>query len=399
MKFSVKKNIVMFAIKRELKLNNKQKSYFAACAGYARFVYNYGLALIKESWNLEDIKASDSKRINAIKKVFTNVTKKQLAWTKLYSSRIYQQAFIALKKAFSNWREGRAEMPQFKKKRHECSFTVDNSNGKSLVKEGKRIKIPTLGTFRLFEAIPFNCVSQTFTISRRGEKWFISFCVDAEIIPEMKHTRQRVGCDLGVKTFCTLSNGETLDSPSSIKKAKIKLMKIQWRNRHKVLGNRREGIKASKNALKYYQQLRRKHRQIANVREDFLQKATTRLAKTYQEIKIEDLNIKGMMANHKLSNALSNLGLYRFRELLTYKQDWYGFLLTLVDRWYPSSKTCSSCGHIQPMPLKLRVFECENCGIVIARDLNASINLECWALNADGLSVNACGQEVAAHLG
>jgi putative transposase len=376
----------MFAIKRELKLNNKEKSYFAACAGYARFVYNYGLGLIKASWDLEDIKASDSKRINAIKKVFTNVTKKQaeLAWMNQYSSRIYQNSFIALKKAFSNWRKGQAGMPKFKKKRHECSFTVDNSNGKCLVKEGKRILIPTLGTFGLKEAIPFSCISQTFTISRQGEKWFVSFSVDAQIIPEMKHTEQRVGIDLGVKRFATLSNGETLDSPSSIKKAKIKLMKIQWRNRNKVLGNRREGIKASNNAIKYYQQLRRKHRRIANVREDFLQKVTTRLAKTYQEIKIEDLNIQGMMANHKLSEAIATLGLYRFRELLTYKQDWYGFLLTIVDRWFPSSKTCSSCGHIQPMPLKERVYRCGCCGLEIDRDLNASINLERWMPPADG---------------
>lgn len=314
----------MFAIKRELKLNQQQKSYFAACAGFSRFVYNYGLTLMKESWNFEGIKAGDSKRINTIKKVLTNVTKKQekFAWTHQYSSRIYgahkpllrkagsaphQNSFIALKKAFSHWREGRTEIPQFKKKRHECSFTVDSSNGKCLVSEGKLIKIPTLGTFKLKEPIPFNCISQTFTLSRQADQWFVSFCVEAEIIPEMKHSQQRVGCDLGVKTFATLSNGHTLDTPSSLKKAKIKLSKTQWRNRSKVLGNRSEVIKTSNNAVKYYQLLRRKHRQITNIREDFLQKATTELAKTYQEIKIEDLNVRGMMANHKLSDALSKI--------------------------------------------------------------------------------------------
>jgi putative transposase len=370
----------MYSIKRELKLNNKQRSFFAECAGFSRFVYNYGLFLIKSSWEFEGIKASDSRRIDTIKKVFTNVTKKQpeFAWTNQYSSRIYQNSFISLKRAFSNWRDGRAGIPQPKKKRHECSFTVDSSNGKVLVQKGTKIKIPTLGTFTLKEAIPFNCVSQTFTLSRKADRWFVSFCVDADIIPEMNHTQKVVGIDLGIKTFATLSNGETLDAPPSIKKAKTKLMKIQWRNRNKVLGSRKEGIRASNNALAYYRKLRRKHRQIANVREDFLQKSTTKLAKTYQEIKIEDLNISGMMANHKLSNALSNLGLYRFRELLTYKQDWYGFLLTIVDRWYPSSKSCSSCGHIQPMPLSERIYRCGACGFVIDRDLNASINLERW---------------------
>ena len=182
-----------------------------------------------------------------------------------------------------------------------------------------------------------------------------------------------------------------------------------------MLTNRRSGIEASKNAVKYYQKLRKKHKRISNIREDFLQKTTTLLAKTYQYILVEDLNVKGMMANHKLSDALFNLGLYRFRELLSYKQECFGFLLTIVDRWFPSSKTCSVCGNIQDMPLFERVYHCQNCGQVMDRDLNASINLENWTNNADGLSVNperlvlsevsrsrrvnVCGQEGAVSLG
>lgn len=103
----------------------------------------------------------------------------------------------------------------------------------------------------------------------------------------------------------------------------------------------------------------------------------------YREIKQLDINCLRRLA----TLAIGNLGFYRFRELLSYKQGWYGFLLTIVDRWYPSSKTCSCCGHIQPMPLKERIFNCGGCGQVIDRDLNASINLENWKVNADGLSV------------
>ncbi|MDJ0601493.1 MAG: transposase [Crocosphaera sp.] len=399
----------MYAIKRELKLNNKQKSFFAGCAGFSRFVYNHGLSLLKATWDIPEISGSDSKRLDGIKKVFTNITKKQeeYGWTNKYSSRIYQNAFRDLKKAFSRWRnpQSKANLPRFKKKKHHCSFTVDSSNGKVLVKEGKQIKIPTLGTFKLKEAIPDNCVSQTFTISREAGKWYVSFAVSACKIPEMKHSQKRVGIDLGVKTFATLSDGNTFETPSSIKKAKTKLGKIQWRNRNKVHSNRRSGISASKNAIKYYQKLRKKHKRISNIREDFLQKTTTLLAKTYQHILIEDLNVKGMMANHKLSDALSSLGLYRFRELLSYKQECFGFLLTIVDRWFPSSKTCSVCGNIQDMPLQQRVYRCQNCGQVMDRDFNASKNLESW--NADGLSVNpersrrvnACGLEGAVSLG
>jgi putative transposase len=339
-----------------------------------------------DSWSFDGVKASDSKRLGAIKKVFTNHTKQRPAfqWCNQYSSRIYQNAFQHLMKAFKNWRDPNLPkfgMPQFKKKRHECSFTVDSSNGSVLVKAGKTIKVPTLGTFRLKEAIPYDCISQSFTISRKAGKWFISFMVKACPVPEMKHSRDVVGIDLGVKTFATLSDGTTIQTPSQLKKAKIKLSKQQWRNRNKVAGNRRQGIASSNNAHKYFQQLRKQHNHIANVREDFLQKTTTQICKTYQHIKLEDLNIRGMMANHKLAEAIGNLGLYRFRELIGYKQPFHGHIMTLVDRWFPSSKTGSCCGHIQPMPLKDRTFHCGGCGAVIDRDLNAAINLERWEPN------------------
>ncbi|MDE5103570.1 MAG: helix-turn-helix domain-containing protein, partial [Trichodesmium sp. St19_bin2] len=148
----------MYAIKRELKLNNKEKSFFNGCAGFSRFVYNYGLSLLKATWDIPEISGSDLKRLDAIKKTFINITKKQTEylWTNKYSSPIYQHAFRNLKKAFSRWRDPKikAELPRFKKKKHHCSFTIDNSHGKILVTKGKKIKIPTLGTFRLKEAIP-----------------------------------------------------------------------------------------------------------------------------------------------------------------------------------------------------------------------------------------------------
>ncbi|MGB3511749.1 MAG: helix-turn-helix domain-containing protein [Microcoleaceae cyanobacterium] len=177
----------MYAIKRELKLNNQEKSFFAGCAGFSRFVYNHGLSLLKATRDIPEISGSDSKRLDAIKKVFTNITKKQTeyVWTNKYSSRIYQNAFRDLKKAFSRWRnlKIKAELPRFKKKKHHCSFTVDSSNGKVLVYEGKKIKIPTLGTFRLKEAIPYNCVSQTFTIYiKRSREMVYKFCLSQHLI-------------------------------------------------------------------------------------------------------------------------------------------------------------------------------------------------------------------------
>lgn len=372
----------MFAIKRELKLNNKEAGYLAGCAGYSRFVYNFGLAMAKGSWSFEGVRAGDSKRITAIKKVFTGYTKKQpeYAWCNQYSSRIYQNAFRDLATAFSRWRnpELKAEMPTFKKKRHSCSFTVDSSNGKVLVSAGKSIKIPTLGIYRLKEAIPFNCVSQTFTVSKEAGKWFVSFRVPACPLPAMQHTEKAVGIDLGVKCFATLSSGESVDSPAQLKTAKAKLKRIQWRNRNKVQGNRKLKQRASNNAQRYYQRLRKQHKRVSSIREDFLQKTTTTLAKTYRRIAIEDLNVSGMMANHKLADAISNLGFYRFRELLTYKQIYHGFELTVIDRWFPSSKTYSKCGHKQPMQLKERIYRCVEITIHRLIASTAAINILNW---------------------
>ena len=138
---------------------------------------------------------------------------------------------------------------------------------------GKKISIPGLGEFRLKKPIPFLCSSQTFTVSRVADKWFVSFALDIDKIPPLLHPVQSIGIDLGVKCFATLSNGSTILAPQSLKKALTKLSKEQWRNRNKQLGNRSSGVKASRNALKYYQRLAKRHAQIANIRRDYFTKS------------------------------------------------------------------------------------------------------------------------------
>jgi putative transposase len=195
-----------------------------------------------------------------------------------------------------------------------------------------------------------------------------------------------------------LSDGNKIVAPPSLKQAKIKISKEQWRNRNKQLGHRRQGIRASNNAKKYYQLLSKRHARIANVRKDFLQKTTTNISRKYYRIRIEDLNVSGMIANHKLAEAVTSLGFYEFRRMLTYKEAFYGTLVELVDRWYPSSKTCMRCAHaaqtccgsIQPMPLSERVYNCSRCGTTQDRDLNAAINL----LNAPLDRVRAASAEL-----
>lgn len=169
--------------------------------------------------------------------------------------------------------------------------------------------------------------------------------------------------------------------PVTTKKAKTKLGKLQWRNRNKVLGNNLLKIRASNKAKRYYTKLARQHVHIANIRLDTTQKMTTDISRKAALIRIEDLNVSGMIANHKLASAVSNNCFYEIRRQFTYKQPFYATRVELVDRWFPSSKMCSKCGHIQPMGLSERVYRCGVCGNIQDRDENASINLRDAPLN------------------
>ena len=170
-----------------------------------------------------DIKVSRTRKIALMKKTFTNFIKKQpeYQWTKTLSSRVYQNAFIAFNNALERFLKGRSGFPNFKRKKCGDFFTVDSSNGQIFLRAGNRIKIPTLGTFRLKEAIRYNCCSQTFTISRTADKWYVCFTIKADKIPPFYHSVSEItGIDLGVSTFATLSDGTVYQLPNSLKKRK-----------------------------------------------------------------------------------------------------------------------------------------------------------------------------------
>jgi len=363
----------VFAIKRALKLNNNEATLMAKHAGFRRVVFNFGLSLRTQMYS--EGKLSDSKVINEIKKVLTNHVKKkpEFAWMNQLSSRVYQNALIDLKDAFSRYRSGASGHPRFASRRDGQSFRVDSSNGKVLLSAGNTIEIPTLGTFRLHEPLECSFVSQTFTLSKKGNRWFVSFCVDAERLP-FEQTQESVGIDVGVKYAATLSNQQVFEEPKPLKQAKTKLARLQRQASKQVKG--------SNNQRKTYNKIGRIHARIACIRSYFLHKLTTYLAKTFKLIKIEDLNVKGMMANHKLAGAISDLGFYEFKRQLDYKCKMYGSKLVLVDQWFPSSKICSNCGNKKDMPLSVRTYDCPACGISIDRDLNASINILNWEPSA-----------------
>lgn len=365
----------MFAIRRALKLNNLEATRMSKHAGFRRVVYNMGLSLRTQMYG--ETQLSDAKVIAGIKKVLTNHVKKrpEFAWMKELSSKVYQSALQDLQTAFSRYRQGLASHPVFTSRKDGQSFTVYDGNGKVVIPAGRLIKIPTLGIFRLHEPLMEGYVTQTFKISRVGSRWYVSFCVDADRLP-VNQPIDAVGIDVGVKAFATLSNEQVFDAPKPLRQAKNKLSQLQRKASRQ--------IKGSANQRKTYDKIRRLHARVSSIRKDFLHKLTTYLAKTFKTIKIEALNVKGMIANHKLAGAIADLGLHEFKRQLMYKCQMRSANLVLVNQWFPSSKTCSDCGNTQPMPLQARVYTCGNCGMVKDRDLNASLNILRWEPTACG---------------
>jgi putative transposase len=242
-----------------------------------------------------------------------------------------------------------------------------------------KIRVPVIGWLKTYERLPQGVTPKSVAISRHADRWFISFKVEVE--PTQTHKSvECVGVDLGINSLAMLSTGEEFRGAKSYKKYEKKLARLQYLQRHKVVG--------SANYKKAQLKIARIHRTIANIRSDTLHKLTTYISKNHAVIGLEDLNVSGMMANRKLAKAIGDMGFYEFRRQLEYKCQLYGGQLVFVDRFYPSSKTCSNCGHIKAsLLLSERVFRCQKCQFQCDRDLNASINLE----KAASSVVSACG--------
>ncbi len=356
------------AFKTKLKLNNQQRTLMAQHAGYSRWVWNWALNLWNEAYK-EGLKPTAAK----LKKFYTNHVKPLYPWMKTLSSRVYQFVFMHLGDAFNRFFKGIAHYPQFKKKGRNDRFTIDNC-GKVMEFHRTRLKLPFLGWVSTYEPLP-KIQTKRVTISRVADSWYISVAYEFEPESTIK-SREYLGVDVGVKILATCSDGTIFPHPRAYKHTQKKLA------RHIRELSRRQMGSANRNKTKV--KLAKVHQRMANIRKDAIHKLTSWLCKNHAVIGLEDLNVSGMMKNHKLAGAVADSALYEIRRQAEYKSEWYGAELVLADRFYPSSKTCSSCGHTQEMPLKQRIFDCEACGQVKDRDFNASLNLERYA---EGYSV------------
>ena len=350
--------------KTELDLNNVQITNCTKHAGAARYAFNWGLQQKKLAMDAK------SKIPNAIElhKRLNKLKPTELPWMYEVSKCSPQEALRNLDRAFTNFFAKRARFPKFKSKKNGIGgFRL---TGTIKVEDG-HVQLPRLGRLKLKERgyLPTNAKILSATVSERAGHWFVSILVEEEL----EYTNQKdeydvVGVDLGIKTLATVSDGTKYDNPKPLRTKLRKLKRLGRAVSRKVKG--------SQNRKKAIGCLVRLYYRISNVRKDVLHKITTALAKTKRVVGIEDLNVAGMMRNRCLARSIADLGLGEWRRQLEYKGVWHGCRVVLVDRFFPSSKTCSACGLInENLTLAVREWSCE-CGIHHDRDENASKNLE-----------------------
>ena len=397
--------------KHRLELNNKQKTLAFKHVGVARHAYNWGVDLCR---GIENKRGKLPSAID-LHKLLVRDVKSENEWYYKVSKYSPQQALRDLSTSYTNFfrklKSGEVERkrkayiksrkskglpikkeklddmckPNFKKKGVRDNFYLEGN----IIIKGNKIKIPKFGWVKMSESYNETFNVKNVTISRCADYFFISFKRELEDVTIKGIKKKKIiGIDLGVKTLATLSDGFFRPNLKPFKQQQGKL-RIAQRVVSKRYNENKNYDEQSKNYEKAKKRVAKIHYKISCIRKDSLHKLTTYLAKNHSLIGVEDLNVSGMMKNRRLSGAIQDGGFFEFRRQLEYKTKWYGSELVVIDRYFPSSKTCSCCGNIKKdLKLSDRIYNCDNCGFSIDRDLNAAINIkelaESWYATACG---------------
>ena len=372
--------------KIKLNPNQDQEIYFRKACGVARHAYNWALATWKRQYEAGEKpnEANLRKQYNAIKPV-------EFPWalevTKCAPQQAIKNAGTAYKNFFDRLKKGKkgrdVGYPTFKKKGLRDSFRADNGPARkganAVPTDGKKIKLPIIGWIRLREAVRFSGTIQSTTVSLMADGWYISVLVETQDVLQAKTNHGVVGIDLGLKTFATLSTGEFIKGPKAHRALGKRLRRLNQSLSRKTQG--------SANFRKAKAKLSKLHKRIADIRQDAVHKLSHRIATEFSVIGIEDLNVRGMSRNGNLARSVGDAGMRMFRTQIEYKTSMTGAFVYVHPRFAPSSKVCSGCGQLHDMPLGKDTLSCD-CGLVMDRDLNASLILEYAASSA----VSACGE-------
>ena len=358
---------------------DEQKKIFARTFGCARFVYNWALRLRTDAYYQEQKRiyyAETSARLTALKK------HPEYAWLNEVAAVPLQQSLRHLDRAFTNFFEGRAHYPKFKSRHGEQAATYIGTafkwDGHSLTLAKMDEPLDIVWS----RPLPDGYKPTTVTVTKdTAGRYFVSILVE-EDIKSLPVINKQIGLDLGLKSMVITSDGERVGNPQYFRKDEKKLAKAQHR-----LSKKKKG---SKNRNKARLKVARLHAKIADRRRDYQHKLSTRMIRENQTICIEDLSVKNMVQNRHLAKSISDVGWSEFARQLAYKAQWYGRTLIKIDKWYPSSKRCHSCGHVlDSLSLDERFWLCPECKTFHDRDINAAKNVL-----AVGLTVSACGEAV-----
>lgn len=348
--------------------------------GSVRYVYNRALAERSRAWTQEQRRvtfAETCRMLTAWK------ADPETAWLYEVSNVALQQGLQHLQNAFVNFWAKRAKYPSFKSKRKSrasATFTTSGFRWRDgriwLAKTTEPLDI------RWSRPLPDGAGPSAVTVSRDAAgRWHISILAETTV-QTLPPCHSAVGIDAGITSLLTLSTGEKIANPRHEHRDRARLALVQRRLSRKVKG--------SANREKARRKVARVHARITDRRRDFLHKLSTRIVRESQAVIIEDLSVRNMVRSHSLARAISDASWSELRRMLEYKADWYGRTVIAIDRFYPSSKTCSACGHLAAsMPLNVREWECASCGTPHDRDVNAA-----KVILAAGLAVAACGDGV-----
>jgi len=354
----------------------EQEIFFAKTFGCVRKVYNLMLNDRKKAY--EEVKNDPSKKMT-----FPTPAKykKEFPFLKEVDSLALANAQLHLDKAYKNFfRDKSVGFPRFKSKKNPVqSYTTNNQNGTVALIDSKFIKVPKLKSLvRIKLHRRPKGMIKSATISRHASgKYYISLLCKEEI-NELPKTNSAIGIDLGITDFAILSDGQKIDNNRFTSKMEKKLKREQRKLSKRALLAKNKGISLSeaKNYQKQKRKVARLHEKVMNQRTDFLNKLSTEIIKNHDIICIEDLNVKGMLRNHKLARSISDVSWSSFVARLQYKAEWYGREIIKVDTWFPSSQICSECGHKDgKKSLDIREWTCPICHTHHDRDINASINI------------------------
>ena len=393
-----RKILINKGFKTKLDPNNKQKTMLAKAAGCARYAYNWALAKHIEQYE------NGEKFMGKIdmNKLFTATEKQEHEWLYESTKCSPQQAIRDCDTAFMKLFREHTGYPNFKKKGYGDSFYAD---GTIYIKDNK-IHIPMIGLVRIHEKLEKrakrghddvrNIKIKSIVVSKDScGDWFVSFSYETEITFIGEKEFNSCGADPGIKTFSTLSTGEVFETPKKYKQLFKKLKRTQKQLSRcptidKVIINKKGNkqtvkIKAgSKNGEKKRRELAKIHRDIRNERVDATNQHTNSVTKNHSDAVIENLNVAGMMRNHKLAAMISNSNFGEQKRQLKYKGEWNSCNIYEANTFFPSSKTCSCCDHKKDdLKLSDRVYYCEECGLEIDRDFNASVNLNMLLYSKD----------------